>query len=160
MSVFARLSAILSISLLVALMAAGCGGADESESASSDAPTEPAAADGSADADADADGSDGDYEGDPPPLVKAWVDAIESCATINVDGTYKGCLDRASLIEFEPSLEDAPGTVTMKPVDDSGSSYELVVKHEDATFTYTARSDGTITQTCVPRNVPVCAAGQ
>ncbi len=149
MPILARATAILSI-LLLALFVAGCGGSDDESSTAEVAPTTEAGG-GAPDAD------NGIHLG---KTIKLHVVAIETCAANNIDGSYTGCLDLATLREYEPAIAEAVGTTTVEPADDPTQSYEVSTTLDDATFTETHSADGTIAKTCEPAEAPGCSDGK
>lgn len=144
-----RARCVLVVALLCAsTVAAGCGSDGQQKG--------PDSAGGARAPSTPADGASDVYRGKTPELVKAWVDAVESCATHNLDGSYSGCTDRARLIRDEPRLADAPGTTTIGPGDDPKLSYEVVVKLDGVTFTHSTNADGKVEQRCSPPSAPAC----
>lgn len=150
MLIRARVTSLLSI-LLLALVVSACGGADD-PGADDDASGTALDASGAASSEP-ADGED------PRRVVEEYVNAVESCATVNVDGTYTGCLDTARLLEEEPALADAPGETTVEPADDPRMSYQVTTTLDGAAFTETHKSDGNVTRACDPADAPGCESG-
>lgn len=97
--------------------------------------------------------------------VKNVVNAVESCATVNVDGSYSGCGDAAALAEIEPVLADvlqdcgsAGGVCVELTADEMGYTVRAVDRGSPSTtYVESHGSDGAIQKTC---SGPRCPGGK
>lgn len=149
--------------LVVATLAlAACGGDDGSSDAGPASPkkatkaTEPkqAADEGAGDPAADA-----SAQGDGPAAkrrLKEWVNAIESCAANNTDGSYTGCNTVPRLIAFERPLEAIKDGIKVTPGADPMAYAVSLTTPGGTTFSESHAADGSIKKSCQPTGQDGC----
>lgn len=97
--------------------------------------------------------------------VKQVVNAVESCAATNLDGSYSGCGDAAALSEFEPLLAPllqrcgSAGGVCVELAQDKAGYTVTGMDFATPPTTYVELhgSDGSLQKTC---SGPACPSGK
>ncbi|MCW2927449.1 MAG: hypothetical protein JWM86_1417 [Thermoleophilia bacterium] len=149
--------------LAATVLGAGCGGddSDSSEAGDRDKPAKQATTPATSETDAgeDADAGPASDAGDGTAAkarVKAFVNAIESCAAQNTDGSYTGCTTIPAVVKYERSLQDVTDGAKITPGPDTMSYAVSVTTPAKTTFTEEHASDGTISKTCSPSGSEGC----
>ena len=101
-------------------------------------------------------------DSDAKSSVRTAQTAVETFGTENSSGTYTG-VTNTRLIEIEPTLNDAPGTITVAATD-GGDGYTVSVPSTTGNVFTIARSgavgsEGQVSYTCTAGGTAGCPTG-
>ena len=90
--------------------------------------------------------------------IKQIVNAVEACATDNIDGSYTNCNSKAAVLTAEPSLKGIEKGGQTFTVTGGANDYTVVLTlaNSQGTFTEAHTATGDVNKDCTSSTAKIC----